>query len=236
MEPERVRIGLAARFFGVVFSPQATFERVVRDSRWVGILALTIGLFTIVTVALLSTDVMQRAILEQQITAMEGFGVEVTDEMYAQMEQQLVWAPIGTVVSMLIGVPLVCLILAGVLYAAGYGLFGARATFQQVFSIVVHAGVIFAVAQGFIAPLNYFREAADPPTTLAAFAPMLETGTFAINLLSAIDLVHVWWVMVLAIGLGVLWQRGTTGIAITLYALQATLAFVVAVVRTTIGF
>ena len=236
METEGVRIGLAERFFGVVFSPQATFERVVRDPRWIGIHALTIGLFTVFTVALLSTEVMQRAILEQQTTSMEAFGVEMTDEMYAQLEQQLRWAPIGTVVSMLIGVPLVCLILAGVSYAAGYGLFGARATFGQVFSIVAHAGVIFAVAQGFVAPLNYFREAADSPTTLAAFAPMLETGTFAINLLSAIDLVHVWWVMVLAIGLGVLWERGVTGIAMTLYALQATLAFAVAVVRTTVGF
>ncbi len=235
-ETSTAQIGLAARFFGVVFSPQTTFERVAADPRWVGILVLSVGLFTLVTTTLVSTDVIQRGILDQQVASMEAFGVDVTDEIYVQMERQMQMTPLYTGVSMLISVPVGCLILAGVLYIAGYGLVGPRATFQQTFAVVVHAGVIFVVTQWFAAPLNYFREAVDSPTTLAAFAPMLETGTFLLNLLSAIDLVHVWWLMVLAIGLGVLWKRGTAGIAATLYALQAALAVAFATVRTSIGF
>ena len=236
METPVPRIGLATRFFGVIFSPRATFGRVIADPRWVGILVVTVGLFTTVTAGLVSTDVMQRAMLDQQIASMEAFGIDVTDEIYAQMEQQQELTPIYTAVTMLIGVPIICLILAGVLHITGHGLFGARATFTQVFSVVVHAGVIFVVTQWFVAPLNYFREAATSPTTLAAFAPMLETGTFTVNLLSAIDLIQVWWLMVLAIGLGVLWQRRTAGIATTLYALQVTIAVVIAAVRTNLGF
>ena len=236
MANESARLGLGARFFGVVFSPQATFERVAADPRWLGMLALTVGLFAAMVATLMSTDVMQRAILDQQNEAIASFGVEMTDEMYTQMEEQMGMTPIYTAVSTLVFVPIGCLILAGVLYAAGYGLFGPRATFEQMFAVVAHAGVIFVVTQLFVAPLNYFREAADSPTTLAAFAPMLETGTFAVNLLSAIDLIHVWWLMVLAIGLGVVWQRQVAGIVTTLYALQVTVALVVAIVRTTIGF
>ena len=236
MENGSARLGLGARFFGVVFSPQATFERVAADPRWIGILLLTVGLFAAMVATLVSTDVIQRALLDQQTEAVEAFGVEMTDEMYAQMEDQMGMTPVYTAVSTLIFIPIGCLILAGVLYAAGYGLFGARATFEQVFSVVAHSGVIFPVTQLFVAPLNYFREAADSPTTFAAFAPMLETGTFAVNLLSAIDLIHVWWLMVLAIGLSVVWQRRVTGIATTLYALQIAIAFVVAIVRTTMGF
>ena len=104
------------------------------------------------------------------------------------------------------------------------------------FAINAHAGVILVVTQFFVAPLNYVRGAADSPATLAAFAPMLETGTFAFNLLKAIDLTHVWWVMVLAIGLAILWKCRTTPVAIALYAIQLTLAVAFAAARTAIGF
>ena len=230
------RIGLGARFFGTVFWPKETFERVAADPRWAGILILSAGLLAAISGALVSTDVMQRAILDQQMESMAAFGVETTDEISAQMERQNQNAPIFTAVAILISLPIITLIASGLLFAIGYGLLGARATFRQMFAINAHAGVILVVTQFFVAPLNYVRGAADSPATLAAFAPMLETGTFAFNLLKAIDLTHVWWVMVLAIGLAILWRCRTTPVAITLYAIQLTLAVAFAAARTAIGF
>ena len=43
-------------------------------------------------------------------------------------------------------------------------------------------------------------------TNLAVFLPMLDESSFLAKLLGTIDLFLVWWVVVLAIGLGVLYQ------------------------------
>lgn len=95
---------------------------------------------------------------------------------------------------------------------------------------------MFLVQQLFAAPLNYVREAITSPTTLAAFTPMLEEDAFAYKLLSAIDLVNVWWIMLLSIGLAVAWKRRTAPIATTLFGIYAGIALVLAVLRTSLGF
>ena len=128
--------------------------------------------------------------------------------------------------------PIVCVVLSGVLYAALYGFLGARATFTQVFAVVAHAGVVFVVQQCFVAPLNYVRESMSNPATLAAFVPMLEPGSFVVRILNVIDVFFVWWVMVLSIGLAVISERRTAPIAMTLYAAYGGLAVVVALVLT----
>lgn len=235
-ESRTERIGLGARAIGILTSPRETFERVMADPRWIGILALSVGGVAVLSGTLMSTDFAQRALIEQQIASMEAFGVTVTDEVYAEMEQGGRFAAYSTVGFTLIGVPVVCVILAGMLYGAGYGLLGARASFRQVFAVVAHAGVVFLLQQLFVVPLNYAREAITVPTTLAAFAPMLDEGTFVLNLLSAVDLFHVGWIMILSIGLAVAWQRRTAPIATTLYGIHAGIALIIAVARTNLGF
>ena len=230
------RIGLGARVLGILTSPRETFERVMADPRWVGVLALSVGSVAVLSGALMSTDFAQRALIEQQVSSMEAFGVTVTDDVYADMEQGGRFAAYSTFGFMLIGVPVICVILAGTLYGAGYGLLGAGASFGQVFAIVAHAGVVFVVQQLFIVPLNYAREAITVPTTLAAFAPMLDEDTFVFNLFGAVDLFHVWWIMILSIGLGVAWKRRTAPVATTLYGIYAGIVLIIAVARTNLGF
>ena len=229
-------VGLGARVFGILTSPRETFERVMADPRWIGVLALSVGGVAVLSGALMSTDFAQRAVLEQQVSSMEAFGMTVTDEVYAEIEQGGEFAAYSTFGFTLIGVPVICVVLAGMLYGAGYGLLGAGASFRQVFAVVAHAGVVFLVQQLFVVPLNYAREAITVPTTLAAFAPLLDEDTFALNLLSAVDLFHVWWIMILSIGLAVAWKRRTSPVATTLYGIHAGIALIIAVARTNLGF
>ena len=230
------RVGLGARLLGILTSPRETFERVMADPRWIGVLALSVGGVAVLSGALMSTDFAQRALLEQQVPSMEAFGMTVTDEVYAEIEQGGEFAAYSTFGFTLIGVPVICVVLAGMLYGAGYGLLGAGASFRQVFAVVAHAGVVFLVQQLFVVPLNYAREAITVPTTLAAFAPLLDEDTFALNLLSAVDLFHVWWIMILSIGLAVAWKRRTSPVATTLYGIYAGIALIIAVARTNLGF
>ena len=228
--------GLFARVFGILVSPRETFERVVADPRWIGVLALSVGGVAVLSGTLMGTDFAQRALLDQQVSSMEAFGVTVTEEVYAEMEQGGRFAAYSTMGFTLIGMPVICVLLAGMLYGTGYGLLGAGASFGQVFAVVTHAGVVFLAQQLLVVPLNYAREAITVPTTLGAFAPMLDEGTFVLNLLSAVDLFHVWWIMILSIGLAVAWKRRTSPVATTLYGIYAAIALVIAVTRTNLGF
>ena len=229
-------IGLGTRFIGILTSPRETFERVMADPRCIGILALGVGAVAVLSSVLLSTEFAQRAMVDRQVASMEAFGVTVTDEIYAEMEEGGQYAAYSTFGFMLLGVPIICAILAGMLFGAGHGLLGAGASFVQVFAVVAHAGVVFVMQQLFAVPLNYAREAITPPTTLAAFAPILDDATFTYKLLSAVDLFHVWWIMILSIGLAVAWKRRTAPIATTLYGIYAGIVLIIAVLRTNIGF
>ena len=240
MQPEAQssarRPGLLGRAVGVVTAPRATFEQVAAEPRWLGILAVSVVIVAVLSAALVSTDFAQRELIEQQRSSMEAFGVTVTDEVEEQLAGSLDTAAYMTLGSTLVGVPIICLILAGILYGVGSGFLGAQATFAQMLAVVSHAGVIFALQQVFVVPLNYARESILPPTTLAAFAPMLDDDTFAYRLLSGIDLFYLWWLMALSIGLAVLWRRETRPIATTLFVVYAGIAVAFAVVRTTFGF
>jgi uncharacterized membrane-anchored protein len=50
-----------------------------------------------------------------------------------------------------------------------------------------------------------------------------------------IDIFYVWYVIVLAIGLAVLYRRRTQPIAITLFAIYGVIAIVVALIKTKLG-
>ena len=228
--------GMIGRGLGMITSPRATFEHVVSAPRWIGILAVSVVLVAAGSTALVSTDFARQEMLEQQRTSIAAFGTTVTDEMEEQLAQQLDIAPYTTLGGSIVGIPILCLILAGILHGVGTGFLGAQTRFAQVLAVVAHAGVLFVVQQLFVVPLNYARESILPPTTLAAFAPMLDDDTFAYRLLSGIDLFYVWWLMVLSIGLAVLWRRRTRPIATTLLVVYAGFAVVIAAVRTAIGF
>jgi hypothetical protein len=63
------------------------------------------------------------------------------------------------------------------------------------------------------------------------FVPMLEETSFVTIFLGTINLVLVWWVLSLAIGLGVLYRRRTGPIATALLFIYVVIALIVAMVR-----
>ena len=52
------------------------------------------------------------------------------------------------------------------------------------------------------------------------------------RLLGSIDLIYVWWMVSLAIGLGVLYRRRTGPIATTLLILYASIGAIIAAIKT----
>jgi hypothetical protein len=151
----------------------------------------------------------------------------VNDEAYARMEEGVGRAPYVNVVSQVVTWPLLTAIVALLLMGVFSMIMGGNATYKHVYSVVAHSAVIIGLSQLFVMPLSYARgEFAG--ANLGVFAPMLEETSFVARLLGAIDLVLIWWIVNLAIGIGVLYKRRTGGIATSLLGVYAVIALVIA--------
>jgi hypothetical protein len=96
--------------------------------------------------------------------------------------------------------------------------------------VLVHASVISALGQLFTGPINYFRGAVTSATSLGALMPVFDEKSFMGKLAGTIDIFIIWWVLVIAIGLAVLYRRKTQPIAIALFGLYAVIALAIAAI------
>jgi Yip1 domain len=226
---------LPARFIGMITSPRETFESVVAHPKWLGMLVVTTLIVMAGTVLPMTTDAGRDAALEAQVRQMESFGMQVNDQMYTQMRSRMGIAPYTTGAGVLIMAPIIATAIAGILFAIFNAAMGGTASFKQVLSVVVHAGAISALGQLFTGPMNYFRGTMTSATNLAVMLPMLPEGSFVARLAGMIDLFVVWWLFVLAVGLGVLYRRRTQSVAMTLFGIYAVIALCVAAVVSRVG-
>ena len=226
---------LLARFFGVITAPKDTFRSVVAAPKWLGMLALTTVLVAFFSALPMTTEAGKQAAIDQQVESMKGFGMEVSDQMYAQMEKGSAMMPYTTAGFVLFLTPIMTVIIAGILFAIFNAALGGEASFKQVYSVLVHAGAVSALSTVFSGIVNYFSGKVGSAANVGALLPMLPENSFAANLLGTIDVFLVWWVIVLAIGLGVLYRRRTQPIAISLLAFYGIVALVIAIVKSRLG-
>ena len=220
---------LVARVIGIITAPRATYESVVAHPKWFGMLALcAVGLGVLIG-GFLMTKVGQDAWLDAALNS--PFSGQVSDQQIQAMEKMAPYVGYGTVVYMLVLVPIFMVILSGILYAVFNAAMGGNATFKQVLTVVVHAGPIGLLSQLFTVPLNYFRGTMTSATTLAVLLPMLPDKSFAARLLGMIDIFLIWQLIVLSIGLAVLYRRRTQPIATALLVVYFIIAVIVAFVR-----
>ena len=227
--------GLAARVIGVLTSPRITYADVAAHPSWLGVLLVVLAITIASSSWLLSTEVGQRAVIDQQLQTLEGFGRTISDEQYRQMERMAPYSVYFAAVTQVVFMPLVALAIAGVVIAIFSGVLGADASFRQVFAVVSFSSVVTALRALFATPLNYARQSLSSPTTLTAVLPFFDDNTFAARLLGSIDLFLIWWVANLAIGLGVLYKRRTAPIATTFFLVYGAIALTIAAVRSVLA-
>jgi hypothetical protein len=228
--PDSPAPGLLARMAGVVVSPRETYAAVAARPRAFGAIVVVVAIIVLAQGIFLSTEVGQQAALDQNIRAMEAFGVQIPDEAYQRMEEGMRMAPITGGVSAMIFWPLLMAIFSALFLGVFSMLMGGSATFKHVFAIVAHSSVVIALQQAFSMPLSYARgEFAG--ANLGIFVPMVEETSFVARFLGAIDLFLIWWIVSVSIGLGVLYKRRTGGISTSLLAIYVGIALIVAIWR-----
>ena len=230
-EPTPAPMNLFARFIGIITAPRATFASVVARPKWFGMYVLTAVIIAFGAALPMTTDAGKQAALDQQVATMESFGMQVSDQAYEGMRKAMAIAPYQTAVMIICFSIVVSLILAGILWAVFNAAMGGDAGYKQILAVLIHAGVISALGQLFTGPVNYFRGAVTSATSLGALLPMLDDKSFIGALAGMIDIFIVWWVIVLAIGLAVLYRRRTQPIAITLFGIYAVIILAIAAIK-----
>jgi hypothetical protein len=225
---------LPARIAGMLVRPRATFAAVVAAPHWLGVMIATTVAAALAGSLLMETGIGRQALVDQWERTAIAFGQDVDDARYAQFEALSRYGPAYATATALVTGPGVTFALAGLLLA---GLGGRRSavTFKQVLAVVAHAGVILAVRQVVAAPLGYVRETTASATALGVWFPMLDEASPVARFLGALDLFVLWWIVVLAIGVGVLYGRQARTITATLIGIYAALALLMAIAMALTG-
>lgn len=226
---------LPARIFGVLFSPRATYADVAARPRVFGVLLFVIIVGASGIFLFMSTEVGKAAMLNQQVESMKSFGVKVTDQMIDRIEQGLDRGRYFGAIGQAVTLPIMALIISGIAFGVFNAVMGGDASFKQVFAIVVHSGLVLSFTSLFTLPLMYARETMTSATNLGVFAPFLDENTFAARVLGSVDLILLWWLISLAIGLGVLYKRRTQPIATTLIIVYVTIGLIIAGIKTALA-
>lgn len=212
--------GLVSRAIGVMTAPEETFRVVTQFPRPAGILFVICLVLALATGLPQFTEKGREAAVNMQIQQMERTGREVTPEMRTQMETFGHYNGYITIVSIFAIVPVLSVVFSALYWALFNTVLGGTATFKQVMGIVTHAQVIGALGAVISAPVMYIQGIASMagPFNLGALVPMLEPTSAVFRVLTNVSFFTVWQTVVSAIGLGVLYRRKATPIAIFLVA------------------
>jgi hypothetical protein len=223
-------MNLFSRFIGIITAPRATYERVVAHPKWLGMYLLTATIIAFGAALPMTTDAGKQAALDQQVSSMESFGMQVSDEAYEGMRRGTSILPYQTAGTIVIFSIMMALLMAAILWAVFNAAMGGDATYKKILTVLIHAGVISALGQLFTGPINYFRGSVSSATSLGALLPMLDEQSFMGRLAGMLDIFIVWWLIVLAIGLAVLYRRRTQPIFITLFGIYAVIIVAIAAI------
>jgi hypothetical protein len=233
-EPPGAGLSLAARFFGILFSPRATYADVVARPRTAGMMILVLLISAAGQFTLFSTERGQRAMqasFDEGIREQRAQGNEVPPESVEAMRRFASIVGYVSAVGQLVFGPLIFLLIAAIVRFVCNAFLDSEASFPQALAVVTHSGVVTAVGGLFMFTMQYVNGNMNSPTNLIVFFPMLETGGFLDYLIRTVDLLYVWSFINLAIGLGVLYRRRTGAVAATLLGLYAMVGLLIATVR-----
>lgn len=225
---------LAARMYGVVRRPRATFAAILQTPSWVPVLLVTTAIIFSCSIGLLNTDVGRQALVDQWERTAVAFGQDVDDARYAQMQNTAsngTFALLYATATALAYGPGLVFAVAGLLFA----LLTPRASFRHLLTIVAFATVILALRQLVATPIEYVRESIASPTTLVQFFSMLDEASPLARFLGVIDLFVVWWIVVVAVGVSVLYGRPTRRLALAFTGAYVVLALLAALAMAVSG-
>ena len=223
---------------GVLRRPRATLRQVAAAPRWLGLLAALTVAAAVSNAMVMSTPVGQQALVDQWERTALAFGQVVDDDRYAELQAASRHGALYGIASAVANVALEIVVAA----LANRGIFGRprgpkpdAGGFGMVMAVATHTGVILALRVIVSALLAYVRETTASATSLGIWFPAFDEAAPLARLLGLIDLFAIWWAVVLAIGVSVLYQRPATKLALGFIGGYAVIAAALAIVMAALG-
>ena len=203
--------------------------------RWVGLVTVLAVVTAAGQALLFQTEVGQVALVDQWERTSIAVGQPVDDARYAELRALSRNGPAYGVATGLAGGPLLTVALAGVIALVFRTRDGRNVSFSQVLAVVAHASVILALRQLVAAPVAYAREATGGATSLSVLFPALDVSSFAGRFVGTLDMFVMWWVVLLALGVGILYGRRARSVAVAFLGVYAGLALLLTATVTALG-
>ena len=205
-EPQQ-QMSAISRVFGVLFSPQKTFEDIVRKPGWL----VPIALLTLLSIAVsvgLNQRVNWREFIGQQIDKSPQ-AAQLSPEQKAQrIEAGAKFAPISTYVFGVVG-PILGMLVIGLIMWGAYSLLGGISTnFGTALAITAHAFMTGLVSSPLFLLIIFLKapgtiDMENPvATNIAAFLPD-DSAKWLVALCKSFDVFTIWTLVLLAIGFAV---------------------------------
>lgn len=229
---------------------------------WAPVLIATTVITFMCSAGFLRTEIGRQALVDQWERTALAFGQTVDDAQYARMEDRAASGSLGlgyAAVTALANGPALVFVLAALLCFVlnrttgdsrgadpspldpARGALsvsrraGPRVSYTQVLAVVAYAGVILALRHVIATPIDYVRETIASPATLVQFFTMLNESSPVARFLGVIDLFVVWWIVVLAIGMSVVYQRSTRRLALVFAGTYVVVALLAALAMAVSG-
>jgi hypothetical protein len=202
--------------------------------RAAGLLIILTAASCAATGGFLATDAGQVALVDQWERTALAFGRPVDDARYAEMQNLSRYGVPYAAAMAALRIPVASTAIATVLFGA-FAARGRRAPFNQALAVTAHAGVILALRDVVAAPLNYVRESLASPATLNQLFGMFDEGSPLARFFALIDLFMLWWIVVLAIGVAVLYRTRIRSAVVTLVGAYVGIAVVLASTMAVLG-
>ena len=217
------------RLIGMIRAPRATLTAAIAEPRSIDLALLILVVSAVCSAGFLMTRVGQLAALDQQVRQLESFGATVDDGTYEALRRLVPYRPLISAGIIVMGWPILWVTLAWILQgvcdrAMGLARRGSGDSARrraQVATVVVHASAVFAVRALVATPINYARESLGGATSLSVVMPAFGESTFPARLLGAVDIFAVWWVVLVAMGLSILYRTRTLPIVRWLFGAYA---------------
>ena len=222
------------RVVGVLRRPRATLRDVAAAPRWAGLLVAITITAAAANATLMNTEVGRQALVDQWERTALALGQTVDDARYAELQELSGNGAVYGVLSAAINVPAVVFLVA-VLLHVGFGRRQSNVPFVAVLAVVTHTGVLLALRQIVAAPIAYARETTASATSRGVWFPAFDEASPLARFLGLMDLFTIWWALVLAVGVSMIYHSRTARLAAAFVGLYAGLAVVLAIAMAVLG-
>ncbi len=191
---------------------------------------------TAVSQALLfRTEVGQVALVDQWERTALAFGQSIDDANYAELQALSQSGPLYGVAMAVASGPVLTLVLAGVIFLVFRPSGKQPVSFSHVLAVTAHASVVLALREVLSVPVSVIRESTGGATSLGLWFPALDAASFAGRFVGALDLLVLWWVVLLAVGVGVLYGLQARRLTAAFLGVYVGMALLIAVTMTALG-